>query len=454
MFIKRIFGLFTKNGNLQADLAGSGGLSRYLRIVEMPEYLARNIKTVSDKKVRKALTGCASLFSGEKFGMAAARSKNNMSLLDDLVLKMQMCDDPNVKAQVESLILATKNQPEEKASFFLSKAEELLDSVNVAGGKYSNIFNSDVRKTANLMKQHNKIFAEPFRKYAQLSGIKSYIENNQKDKEMAKYLWEKYFLSTLDDKTAQTLRKFDNDYGVKIFFDCEVSEAKLYWLNEEFAMQKRVSGGTAEFPMIYDITEYEPRFIGSRTDAYYCRGKNKIAVNGAEQIERTTRHEMLHANDKSVDTGSVMKFTAEEKAELSNAGLAKDDISYSETDIREARAVFAQANMKKISDGFKRKMISNGVPEYFTRMEQISCRAYLNNKLSQVENHEKILADLEAMLGGKISVSVADALLRSDKDVIEMIPDILKNCDKKVLSEYSFLTALYTTDLRKLCNLV
>lgn len=474
MAIKQIFRLFTKMSKVETDLAGGGGVSRCMRSrVEVPEYLVRNIKTVSDKGVRKALTDCVSLFSADKMLMAARNSKNNMTLLDELVLKMQICDDPNAKAQIEKLILATKDQSEGKVASLLLQANELLDTVNVAGGKYSNLFkgnrlvNSDVRKAANQLKRQHKILeginpeyakefireldSTDFQKYSRLSGVKSYIEANPKDKEMANYLWEKYFLSTLDSETAKQLRKIDNDFGVKVFFEGNVSEAKLYWLNEEFAMQKSLSGGTAEFPTIYDVTKYDPNFAESASEAYFIRAKNKIAVRGVRQIERTTRHEQLHANDKSLDTGSVMKFTKEEKTELNNAGVDMRDILYGETNIMEARAVFVSANMDKISAGFKNKMISNGVPEYFTRMGQVSCRDYLNNKLFLVKNHEKILSDLETRLGGKISTEVAE-MFAHNPNIVEVIPDILKNCKYNVIEDYTFIK-LFKEEVQKCARL-
>ena len=476
-----------KRSKPAAGLAHSGGFSRCLRTVETPAYMLRNIENLGDKNLSKALAGI--------------KNEQSMTLLDDLVLKMQACDDTKIKAQVAKLIYGIKDS--ENVERVLMQSNQLLDSVNVASGKYSCLFDdsnymlygvrtfvpknikkarlaeakkllnkglienaenvfgdieqgySDVRKTVNRLTRQAKTLPpigaeramfklerDEFAEYARLSKIKEYILSNPNEKEMANYLWEKYFLSSLDKQKSNLLRQINEEFGVKVFFDGKVSEASLYWLKEEFAMEKCASAGTAKFPNIYDITNYDPQFnvVNHSSIGVYKSGVNKTCVKTSENIEVSTRHEQVHCNDillDAEDSERSFKFSKEQRAELRNAGLSDSHINYGETDYREARAVSAEADMDKVSENFKKEMIGKGLPEFFTRLGKASCRGYLNNKFVQLENHEKIFADLETRLGGRISACIADMLVR-DETLVKFVPDILKNCDKKVIDDVEF----------------
>jgi len=106
------------------------------RHVNVSEFLLKEIKTLDNPALGKALKQYASVFSCS----AEVSSSQKMGLLEDLILKMKMCEDAKIQAEVQRIICGAKGLSEPEINKSLLKAEQLLDSVNVANYNYFNLY--------------------------------------------------------------------------------------------------------------------------------------------------------------------------------------------------------------------------------------------------------------------------------------------------------------------------
>ena len=394
------------------------------------------------------------------------RAKMFMAQIDDVHLKLDMCDDIQVKKIAQELmdsLAGAKNKRCQRQ--IVSRAEHLLDTVNTAQGKYCNIF---AEYTPLGQGKASKIFSmflpkklkiigktayhsaprqvkhlshmDDYQEVAEMSSIKRYISMYPEDKAMTSYLYENYYLSNLDDVTANTLRKFDKDFGIKLFMDKSfngkpVSKHSLQYLYEELANFKQASGGQAQFEPLLDITKYDIMLNKEHADGIavahklgilnLTQGGTRVALKSPSAIVEATRHEHIHWFDKKVQSIKFFlrksKISPAEVKEMENAGV--NNTWYAFANNNEWKAVWGQGSMKAYSTATKEKMIKKGLPEWITNLDDVYMAKYL--KATDNQQTLKQIKEIEASFNGKIPNELAVQLL-DNPDQITGINRLLK----------------------------
>jgi len=389
------------------------------------------------------------------------RAKMFMAQLDDVHLKLKMCDDVQVKKVAQELmdgLSGAKNKRAQRA--IVAHAEHLLDTVNTAQGKYCNLFTESVPLGPNklskkiseyFLKKTNGKYQNPYHsaprqvkflsymddyeEISNLSSIKRYISMHPEDTKMTSYLYENYYLANLDDVTAKTLRQFDSEFGIKLFMDKSfngkpVSKHTLQYLYDELANFKQASDGTAKFEPLLDITKYDVMLnrahaegisVSHKANALnLAQGGKRVALCSSDSVIKNGRHEHIHWFDQKPQ--SIKWFTRKSKIspaeikEMQNAGVT--NTWYASTNSNEWKAVWGQGSMKAYSTATKQKMVKMGLPEWITNLDDVYMAKYL--KVSNDKTTLKHIQELEQAFNGKIPNELAVQLLDNPNQIAGM----------------------------------
>ncbi len=275
-----------------------------------------------------------------------------------------------------------------------------------------------------------------FETASRFSSMKRYISMYPEDTKTASHLWEKHYLSTLDADTSKLLKEIDKEFGTKIFMDRPLRKHELLFLRDELANFKCASGGKASFPPVLDINDFAPElrnngFAGICVNFKLDRlnriqGGRHIAVDRVDHAYdyKVLRHELTHYNDTKLGVRiRKAKLTDAEKQEMYDAGIVAP-IRYAQKNSNELKAVWAEGSMSKYSDAIKQKMIKKGLPEWITKLDDVSMDKYLLETFKD-EKSLAALGDIRQAMGGKIPNSLSINLLEHPEK-LEEISRLLK----------------------------
>lgn len=417
-------------------------LAKAIEAGKVPSVFAEDLKLVENVKVRDAL---ADQFV--RVGNYGSRLSTVNNFIDEIICKLNLCDDINVKTLSEKLLIGVKGESIDESMLALREVDILLDVVNTAKGKYCRLFDyenpfglekthlnylqkeietyraeGNFEKLEESMQRLESCYSEPRKKFSidrrqgnwiyksemrnenKFSSLREFIESHPKDKETATYLWKKYFVKTQNTKIQQILNEIYDSYGVRVVTNDTTRFEHLYSLKREFEIYKQASNGKAKFPALFDIRE--DYLLMTKGDwAGYTNNVSKI-VCPASQIQSTTpRHEIAHMQDNVCKREQVQVNDAD-KQELLNAGISKNHADYFFTNERESWAVFAQGDMSAYSEAFKQKMINlrEGLPSWIVNLtpnDSYTTASRLKIKYSG-EKYERMINEIEKVLGDEI----------------------------------------------------
>ncbi len=393
-----------------------------------------------------SFVGCLSkVFTNNRAKMFAAQ-------LDDVKLKFDMCEDAKVKFLAQNLMtLFSVAKSKSLQRQIVADVEHLLDTVNTAQGKYNRLYaeyaplgkskadeildlfmpkriSGMVNRTVHSAPRQVKHLAhfDDFEDIAKMSSIKRYISMNPENKEMTSYLWEKYYLSTLEPEQVKLFKEIDVEFGVKLFTDKkffanEMSSNYVRYIRDELANFKAASGGTAEFPPLLDVSKFDVMLNREGANgvavchkfqnARLAQGGTRIALRSPECIVDSLRHELCHWFDtkvKSIKIGlKKAKISQAEELEMQNAGVT--NTYYARTNENEWKAVWGQGSMPKYSPEYKQKMVAKGLPAWIVELDDVYMAKYL--KLTTDKNMLKNVDEIEKAYNGRIPNELAIQLL-------------------------------------------
>ena len=424
----------------------------------------KHLASVTDMELQKALSSASSIWS---FATPPTRS-TAITQLDDIILKLEKCSDIKIKsASIEFLKKSKLASNPQEAYTYINKAENLLDSVNVAKGEYCTLysqkrplgrasdsglydyitkelnvarakkdfsrveeiesasyFSSDAQVSYKALKETGKwseVSIDDFHRATKYNEMKEFIGKNHEDKELNNYLYKTYFLNGKDAptyfKNREVLEKMYKKHGVYTFFDKEAYDTadSLASISRELDIWLKYSKNTAKLPKVFDITDYKYNFIKNISRGQQSEARNTVYLKryqGDRDLSKSTlRHEIYHCNDPKPKSFS---FSPSEEIMLERAGV--DDVSYALVD-GEGGAVFATANMKKLPQSLKERVVrEEGFLEYVTKMpthEEYTFATLLNQTTES--SHIKSLQRLNNIFDGDIPVELTEIVLKDQK---------------------------------------
>lgn len=371
------------------------------------------LSTVSDKEFYDVLNK-----SNEIFNYISLKKRIfGMTWLEDIIQKLEMCSDKNIKSQVLNIIKNIEFKSYLEVENALSKAEQLLDCINTTQNKYSPLYSymfplgkpkqdfwlktqfnkfkiflkkepeDDInitlatywkpRQAYILTKMNSNEFDDKsFDAFRKSSAIESYILNNPEEKGLGKKLYYKYYFPTVKKMgnnahfIIKSLKSIEKNFGTKIFIDNQygITESNLDRVEDELIIWQTASKGKAKIPNIINFNRYSYSKFVNEDGSGCCNQKlGYIRINkNFDDFDEVMRHEMTHLNDEKSGNFTKEKITIPEhrKREMEKAGLTTEHIQYGETNEDEYKAVFMEGDLSKYSQDFKNEMIEKGLPEY------------------------------------------------------------------------------------------
>lgn len=293
----------------------------------------------------------------------------------------------------------------------LEKNELLLDAYHCENGNYSMI-NGEIKEYYNFLKkegnperaewisrsiQDNPLLKQQsyreefatnypgiFYEATRLEPIKQFIGIYAKtEPEMANYLYEKYFLTKIEDCALKDkCIEINKEFGTKIFIDSYTNLSMLEKIENELKNWSIASDNKAQKPNIFDFSQAKKQFVknGEIYTVAYSRRKDHSINMPADHFysKDTLRHEIMHLNDtefvnnegniNGIDFDSI-KENKKYLEELKAAGLQGYQIEYAYQDKGEFVAVAATGDHREYSKEFKNILIKLGMPEWVFRLK-------------------------------------------------------------------------------------
>lgn len=227
--------------------------------------------------------------------------------------------------------------------------------------------------------------AELFNESVRLEPLKNYIAlYAKKEPEMANYLYERYFLTKIPEKSRDSYRRIRNEFGTYVFTE----NSEVFSLDNRIYSQlddwRKASSGKAKYPTVIDFSRAKKNFIDEKpADAFFSFKLSSINFQNDSfywlDQEKTFRHEMTHLNDPiwerdglingiNVDQIIKSKLYAQE---LRNAGIKEEKVEYAHTNKRELLAVAATGDYRKYSEEFKQVLVRLGMPEWIFNLKPL-----------------------------------------------------------------------------------
>lgn len=463
--------------------------------------LGKHLDSIADSKVKSIFTSASKVFNNGNL----EERQMYYSMVEDIIQKLKMCPDEKVRASAIKIMKESKGKSNQEIYNSVCQAENLLDSVNVAEGKYCSLFNakrpmgkigldkkklneqlenlnnaiasgetkkaeeiaeglywyySEPRQAYHALKRSGKldeILTPEFELTSRFSRMKEYIVNAPEDTDMANYLYKKYFINEIKKgnydisdqerkEIIDLLSSIDKRYNTKVFLD-DVDYSTIIGLEnlqDELNIWKKISGGQARLPMVYESNRYaKPRMINSTVagDAQFntkhIRVKN-IRHASEYGYSHINRHEIGHLNYRGSDDKIVIPEA--QKIEMERAGIPKESIEYGETNINEKVSVILEGYMSSYSQSFKDEMINvDGMPRYMTELCSHSefFEKALRKKYTDIADLQTIEC-IKAAFDGKLPPEVSKVVLK-DKTLLTVVDDVLREEDGNFLSGKNFI---------------
>lgn len=353
---------------------------------------------------------------------ALSHSKISGSRADVFVQKLEMCSDNEIRQNCLTALARCIGHNSEAARSTINMQEACLDAVNENNGKYCSLFDYRVysngiepytlekflakilnklgydKAAANLKNWCMEHFSEPRRLYHCAKQNNIEVPNFVYDKLNAlksvkeigdEKLWRRYFVEKQVESTQEILNRIYEKYGTKIYFSEPVTDKELMYINTELEMWQKVSGGKAIMPKVIDINTFNTKILVNKAggmahgDTIYAKTAKIIPNYNHGERYSAIRHEMTHINDleDNVEESAIkyllrrflsIKESEKVNKELENAGLGKQHGKYFYKNYFESKAVFAEGNMSKYSEEFKKEMVKRyHLPEWILNLKDI-----------------------------------------------------------------------------------
>lgn len=252
----------------------------------------------------------------------------------------------------------------------------------------------------DLKQTHRQLLAiskpDIFYEAVRLEPIKKFIGMySETEPEMANHLYEKYFLTKMEDcELKNKCIEINKKFGTKVFVDYYTNPRMLDQIYAELEKWTVASEEKAKIPAIFDFCRAKKDFGKDTREAE--KEVQKVVLAYARQIdhslnmptenfyyhpESTLRHEITHVNDtefyktdgtiNGIDFDNIKKnkYYAEE---LKAAGISDDGVNYAYTNKKEFIAVATTGDTREYSDEFKKVLIKLGVPEYAFKLKPLN----------------------------------------------------------------------------------
>ena len=234
---------------------------------------------------------------------------------------------------------------------------------------------------------------------AKIDRLRAFVQQNPESR-LSNYFYNEYYLnqSHIPPDLKAKCEKINEKYGTKVFLSSDSEIEALEYLDAELAEWKKISGGEANFPAVFDFSKAKRNYIDdtsahgqSRAIGYQNDYERTIALDGLnyDNMAYAIRHELTHANDLKKGVNIDPKYNLDEimphdangkpiyekclfKDEFRNAGIPEMHIPYAYNNTKEFIAVAAEGDMSKYSPGFKQMLLDFGMPEWQLKMKDFS----------------------------------------------------------------------------------
>ena len=234
---------------------------------------------------------------------------------------------------------------------------------------------------------------------AKIDRLRAFVQQNPESR-LCNYFYNEYYLnqSHIPPDLKAKCEKINEKYGTKVFLSSDSEIEALEYLDAELAEWKKISGGEANFPAVFDFSKAKRNYIDdtsahgqSRAIGYQNDYERTIALDGLnyDNMAYAIRHELTHANDLKKGVNIDPKYNLDEimphdangkpiyekclfKDEFRNAGIPEMHIPYAYNNTNEFIAVAAEGDMSKYSPEFKQMLLDFGMPEWQLKMKDFS----------------------------------------------------------------------------------
>ena len=234
---------------------------------------------------------------------------------------------------------------------------------------------------------------------AKIDRLRAFVQQNSESR-LCNYFYNEYYLnqSHISPDLKAKCEKINEKYGTKVFLSSDSEIEALEYLDAELAEWKKISGGEANFPAVFDFSKAKRNYIDdtsahgqSRAAGYQNDYERTIALDGLnyDNMAYAIRHELTHANDLKKGVNIDPKYNLDEimphdangkpiyekclfKDEFRNAGIPEMHIPYAYNNTKEFIAVAAEGDMSKYSPEFKQILLDFGMPEWQLKMKDFS----------------------------------------------------------------------------------
>lgn len=347
------------------------------------ERMRISLEGVQDEKIREFISSADVFRPDSEFNRNLAISKNyciSKGGMDELGKRELLLDAYLCNQDYYSMINGyTHDYYKALKKAFPESAEEI---------------SLDIQSNAdNLRQSHKHLLANGasgiFHEAVRLEPIKEFIGRYSKDEpEMADYLYEKYFLTKMQNcELKRKCIEINKKFGTKVFVNLNTNATDLNKIDNELINWRDASSGKAKLPFIFDLSEIKEDFIKTgeivttgvsrRLDNAINMTSEKLSQNYADS---TIRHEMTHLNDalfskkdgiiNGIDFDEIQQ-TQKYQTELAEAGIKGYSLKYAYQDKKEFIAVASTGDCSKYSEEFRDVLVKLGMPEWVFNLKSL-----------------------------------------------------------------------------------
>lgn len=233
-----------------------------------------------------------------------------------------------------------------------------------------------------------------FERAMELDPLKSFLMESR-NKRLSKYLYDKYYLTSLNPELKEACQKISDEFGTCLFVENESNDTIAKLVYEELCEWKKVSQNTFTSPPVININRFESYYV-NKTSLGFEDGNVHIKYEDND-FKRTLRHELTHTNTSKydedikiidgktalvvngVDIDTVLNpQTKLHKSEFFNAGLHNGRIEYAYKNRNEFLAVASEGDCSRYSASFRKILVKLGMPKWVFDMKPC-CEEVLEN---------------------------------------------------------------------------
>lgn len=391
----------------------SGNLEKLKQIKNIEE----GLKLVDDSNIKQKIMQRLKDISKSGFALdkdGRPKFESQLSEVEDLLDAYKTCSGKETCFDLE----LDENKPNQgKAQQYYNylkehapeKAAILLERIKAG-------YNNQQDSSSSLdWKKVDDNLVNDFLAEMRFEKLKKYTKTYQNDE--AKYLYEKYYLTSLPPEAREKCQKITTEFGTKVYLSSDKNTYKeLDIIYSELSQWKKASDGKAIIPPNIDLSKADIRYANGTCDGHAEAGTTKaIYLDGAScsEFRNSLRHELMHINDPYYSNSeygkesfkNINEITAKKIIQVNgrdvedidmknckhweeflNAGVHPALINYAYTNPQEFLAVAAQGDCSKYSPEFKKLLVDLGFPEWAFKIkpdEKTEKRAELTQELKK-----------------------------------------------------------------------